>query len=281
MTQQIKMIGLDLDGTLLNSKKELGSYTKQILKQAIDKGIIVMVATGRPLTGVPRELLEFPGMRYVLTANGARVFDNEEQKTLFEHLLPKELAVRILRVFEKYDTLREVYYDGQGYADKERLDRIGHFLLDPHMASYIATTRKPVADIWSIIRERDQSMDKVQALFADLKERAQAWEELEDIEDITVVGSLGTNIEVNVKGVNKGAGLLRLGQMLGIKPGEIMACGDSDNDIDMLKMAGLGVAMKNARSDVKAAANYVTGTNDDEGAAKAIEHFALRGGAVC
>ena len=72
---QIKMVGLDLDGTLLNSKKELTPFTKEVIAKAIEKGVHVLVATGRPFTGVPLELREFPGMRYALTANGARILD--------------------------------------------------------------------------------------------------------------------------------------------------------------------------------------------------------------
>ena len=82
---QIKMVGLDLDGTLLNSKKELTPFTKEVIAKAIDKGVHVLVATGRPFTGVPLELREFPGMRYALTANGARILDTATGEILIEH----------------------------------------------------------------------------------------------------------------------------------------------------------------------------------------------------
>ena len=114
------MIGLDLDGTLLNDRKELLPYTKDILKRAVEKGIIVLVATGRPWTGIPEELRNFPGMRYALTANGARIIDTLEGRILEEHLLSPELAKKALEICGKYDTLQEVYFDGQGYAEKEK-----------------------------------------------------------------------------------------------------------------------------------------------------------------
>ena len=72
------MIGLDLDGTLLNTKKELTEYTKEILTRAIESGVTILTATGRPYTGIPEELREFPGMRYALTSNGARIIDREK-----------------------------------------------------------------------------------------------------------------------------------------------------------------------------------------------------------
>ena len=85
--QDIKMIGLDLDGTLLNSEKVFTDYSKEVLGEAIRQGVIVLPATGRPLTGIPKEVLEFPGIRYALTSNGARVVDLKENKVLYECLL--------------------------------------------------------------------------------------------------------------------------------------------------------------------------------------------------
>ena len=102
----IKMIGLDLDGTLLNREKKLTTYSKEILKEAICQGMIVLVATGRPLLGVPDFMREFPGMRYILTANGARIYDREDgNRLLYENLLSREDACTVLDVFEEYDTV--------------------------------------------------------------------------------------------------------------------------------------------------------------------------------
>lgn len=118
-------------------------------------------------------------------------------------------------------------------------------------------------------------MDKVQGLFADMKEREQAWQELKQFDSLELVGSLKYNIEINAAGVNKGKGLLELGGILGISREEIMAFGDGDNDIAMLREVGFGVAMENADEEVKAVADYVTGSNDEDGVAKAIARFVL------
>lgn len=118
-------------------------------------------------------------------------------------------------------------------------------------------------------------MDKVQGLFADMKEREQAWQELKRFDSLELVGSLKYNIEINAAGVNKGKGLLELGEILGISREEIMAFGDGDNDIAMLREVGFGVAMQNADEEVKAVADYVTGSNDEDGVAKAIARFVL------
>ena len=272
---QIKMIGLDLDGTLLNTRKELTDYSKKVLQKAIDEGIIVLVATGRPYTGIPEELRNFPGMRYALTSNGARVLDTQEGELLIEELLPSEDAIRALKIFRKYDTMQEIYFDGQGYADEEKMVQIQRYHHNPHMWDYVRKSRIIVPDIIKLAEQRQLPMDKIQGLFADMSEREAAWKELEKDQKLELVGSLKYNIEVNAAGVNKGKGLVKLGQLLGIKKEEIMACGDGDNDVTMLQEVGLGVAMANAEELVLRAADYVTESNDADGVAKAIERFVL------
>lgn len=278
MEQKIKMIGLDLDGTLLNEKKELLPYTKEVLRRALDKGVVVLTATGRPWMGIPEELRTFPGMRYALTSNGARILDIREGTVLIEQLLSRESAKKALEICGKYDTLQEVYYDGQGYASADKMAHVEKYHHNPNMWEYLRTTRIPVQDISRLVDEEERGLDKVQALFADMNERRLAWDELSRVDGLELVGSLGYNIEVNAAGVNKGTGLVELGKLLGIKREEIMACGDGDNDTVMLREVGFGVAMANAEDQVKAAADYITDSNDNEGAAKAIEKFVLGGG---
>ena len=139
------------------------------------------------------------------------------------------------------------------------------------MWNYVRTTRIAVPDIQDVIIKENRSMDKVQALFADMEERAAAWKELSELKELELVGSLSYNIEINAAGVNKGTALVALGEMLGIPRESIMACGDGDNDVHLLRE----VAMANAQPQVKEAADYITASNDEDGVARAIEEFAL------
>ena len=164
-----------------------------------------------------------------------------------------------------------------GYADEEKLKRIDEYVPKAPMARYIAGSRCPVEDVMALFEERKAPTDKVHALFRTKEEREKAWQEVEkEVPDIEITGALSNNIEVNAKGVNKGRGLLILGELLGIRREEIMAVGDGSNDIAMLREAGLGVAMENATDEVKAAADAITLSNDREGAAAAIEKYVLR-----
>ena len=275
---RIKMIGLDLDGTLLTDRKEFTERSKRTLRAAIDSGITVLIATGRPLTGIPEEIRNFPGMRYALTSNGAKVMDVWEERVVDEHLLSAKLAEKALEICRKYDTLQEVYYDGVSYAPEDKQDLIPRYHKNPNMWEYMRKTRTWTDDILQMVRESGRGLDKIQILFADMDERTKAWKELSEVDGLELVGSLGYNIEINAAGVNKGTGLVSLGRLLGIKRGEIMACGDGDNDLLMLKEVGFGVAMANAEEEVKKAADYITLSNEEDGVAEAIEKFALRGG---
>lgn len=278
MNKKIKMIGLDLDGTLLREDKTLSPYTKTILEKAIAKGIIVLAATGRPLGGIPKELREFPGMRYVISSNGARIIDQNDGRILYENLISVERSMRILDILEAYDTEREFFLEGQGYAEIEKmkcLDRYFGRFHNEAMIEYIRTTRVPVDNVRETLEKFGRPVDKVQGVFTSLKEKEQAWEELMHLSGVMVTGALVNNIEVCAKGVDKGLGLIRLGEILGIEKEEIMACGDGKNDMGMIKMCGLGVAMGNAMEEVKDVADYVTLSNEEDGAAQAIEKFAL------
>lgn len=282
MEYRIKMVGLDLDGTLLTDQKKITPRTKEVISEAIKRGIIILVATGRPWMGVPEELREFPGMRYALTSNGARILDVQEGIVLEEHLLPQDSAKKVLEICGKYDTLQEIYFDGQGYAPADKMARVDRYHKNPNMWEYMRKTRIPVANVFDLLERENRGVDKVQALFADMEERRTAWSELEREADLELVGSLKYNIEINAAGVNKGTGLVNLGRMLGIRREEIMACGDGDNDTIMLREVGVGVAMGNAEEQVKEAADHITLTNEEEGVAEAIEKFVLRGGkGVC
>lgn len=242
----------------------------------------MLIATGRPLTGIPEEIRNFPGMRYALTSNGAKVVDVWEDRVVDEHLLSSKLAEKALEICGKYDTLQEVYYDGVSYAPADKRDLIPRYHKNPNMWEYMRKTRTWVEDIFRMVRESGRGLDKIQMLFADMEERTEAWRELSEVEGLELVGSLGYNIEINAAGVNKGAGLVSLGRLLGIRREEIMACGDGDNDLLMLKEVGFGVAMANAEEEVKKAADYITLSNEEDGVADAIEKFALRGGdGVC
>lgn len=272
----IKMIAFDLDGTLLNEKKQLTPQTKDALIKAMENGIIVLPATGRPLQGIPKEIREIPGIRYAITANGGRVLDLQEGTVISEQLVPHEMAKEILKIFCEYDTYKEIYFDGKGYALDVELSRTEEYFRTKEMSDYVSSTRIPISDLWEKIKEMDgQGMDKVHAAFRDMNEKDEAYERIRALGESEITSALLYNLEVNASGVNKGLGIRKLAEHLKIDLSEVMAFGDGDNDRAMLAVAGLGVAMENAVSCTKEVADYITCSNEEDGVAQAIHKFCL------
>lgn len=273
MKYKVRMIAFDLDGTLLTTDKRLTDETRRTLEQAAKRGILLVPATGRPLTGMPAEVLGIAGVRYAVTANGARVVSAEDGKILREKLISVEKARKVLDIYGEYDTLREIYYDGQGYMEARQMEQLDHYVPDPNMAKYMRNTRKCVPDLMEKFRQENRAMDKVQAVFACAGEKEQAFRRIWEMEGVEATGALSYNIEVTAGGINKGEALLWLAGELGIDREEILAFGDGANDADMIRAAGIGAAMEVSVPEVRAAADILAGSNDEDGVARAIQRY--------
>lgn len=273
MNRRIKMIGMDLDGTLLTNKKELPPYTRSVLKKAIDAGIEVVVASGRPYNGVPKELKEFEGIRYAVTSNGGRIVEIGTGEALKEILIPQDKAEEILHIFENYDTIPELHCHGQSYLTIGQLPELKEMIQSPYEMQYILDSRQMVSSLWEILEANPGGLDKVRAFFKSKEEQRKARERILQLGGVEVVSSVEEDLEVNAAGVDKGKGMCALGEELGIKPEEILVFGDNENDCEMLRMCGIGVAMENAIDAAKEAADLIAGSNEEEGVAHMIDQL--------
>ena len=271
----VRLVALDLDGTLFNSRKVITQRTLDALRGALEQGVFVVPATGRPVIGLPQALLALPGLRYALTSNGARVWDLAEQQAVAEFLMEKPQVEATLRVLESCDCITDLFVDGQRISiasQHARLERI----IAPAMLNYMRSTRNEVENIYAWLAESSALPEKVSVTFSDLEERNDAWRRLDALGlGLELSSSLPKNLEVNAPGVTKGKGLAALAAHLGLAREQLMACGDSGNDLAMIETAGLGVAMGNAEDAIKAVAGYVTTSNDEDGVALAVERFVL------
>ena len=180
----------------------------------------------------------------------------------------------VYSVYKVFDA--KVNADGRGFVQADELLKVGEYLRNPAMADYIRTTRKGITSLWEKMEEMNgHEMDKIHALFKSQDERLEAKQRIMELGDLSISDSMGTNLEINAPGVNKGMGLIQLGRLLGIEREEIMACGDGNNDLMMLKEVGFGVAMANGADEVKEVADYITLSNEEDGVAAAIEKFVL------
>ncbi|MFA9463231.1 MAG: Cof-type HAD-IIB family hydrolase [Velocimicrobium sp.] len=284
--REIQMIGLDLDGTVLNDKKEISERSKRVIRAAIKRGVVVLPATGRPLEGIPSEFLEIEGIRYVLSANGAVIYDLVEEKKLYEDCMDYELVLPILHQLKKTESMVDVFIDGVGYVERENFLHNIKYTTNDAAREYLIKTRNPVDNLIEFVTYKKKNIEKITINFRVLKDGTLHGKEevlhiLEAYHNFAIVSGVPTNLEITKKTATKGNGLLVLGQLLGIEKNSIMAVGDSGNDIEMLQVVGLGVAMENSTQDVIEVADFVTKSNEEDGVACAIEHFVLNSFEIC
>lgn len=276
----IRMVGLDLDGTLLNSQKQLTAHTCSVLARAARQGIVVVPATGRPRVGLPESLLTIPGIRYAVVTNGAAVCDLRSGKRLYTNCMPLEDAVEILRRTRTMEVVQGAFIGDWGYMESVDRARIRELDLVRAMQDYLIASRKVVEDLPAYVEARGEAPEKIVINFlkdaeGNARFRQETLEIVRHYSGVSFVsGGIG-NIEIIRKGAGKGSALLKLGELLGIEASEIMAVGDSENDLDMIRKAGLGVAMANSEEILFRCADVRTGSNDEDGAAAAVERYAL------
>ena len=268
--KNVRLIALDLDGTLLNDAKELTERTQRALEAASRSGIEVVLSTGRPVTALPQEVAHFPYIKYALTADGARIENLRTGELLFEGLIPKEMVRPIYDIFDDYDVIEEIYIKGQGYISERDIDHLEEYTTNPAHAAYARRTRKRVEDIHDLL---DQDIDKAHALFKSFEDREDAMRRIREIADLELCDAFPINLEVSAPGINKGEGLKILGEKLGIGTKDMMAFGDSNNDSAMLQTAGVAVVMDNAYESVKEMADVIAPSNEEDGVAAVIEQM--------
>ena len=265
-----KLVAIDMDGTLLKKDKTISERTKNAIVSAREKGVTVVLATGRPIDGVSRYLEElnmYTDKDYVLTYNGALIQKTKSKESVAKIGLKGEDFHYLNNLSDKLGVHIHAFSEEKG-------------LITPKNSKYTEVE----ADINNIeIHEIDMddiSNDEVMIKIMMIDEPEILSEAIDKLpkevyDKYTVVRSAPFFLEFLNKSVNKGVGVEMLAKHLGVKKEEVMTFGDAGNDLHMIEYAGLGIAMGNAFEEVKEAANYITDTNDNDGVAKAIEKFIL------
>ena len=276
----VKLIAFDLDGTLLDDDKHLPPENLAALQAAHAQGIFLVPATGRILKALPEELLA-PGLfRYFIFANGALVYDLQEQQALYRARIEPELAVRLCTYMDTLPVLYDCYRGDCGYMTQWMYDRAPEFFeTEPHILKLVKSLRRPVPELKQKILEDRLPLEKLQMYFRPehMDERARQLELVPQLfPELIASSSLRNNIEINSARAGKGNALRALCGKLGLDALESVAFGDGLNDADMLRAAGRGCAMQNAVPAVKEAADVIVETNNEAGVGKEIFRL-LRG----
>ncbi len=273
--KNIRLIALDLDGTLLNEEKHISEENRRALRECIEQGIYIVPTTGRTLEGIPEEVKGIPGVRYAITVNGGKIMDKTENRVIDSRILEPEQALAVIDIVRNYPVMYDAYINGRGVCEQRFLDHLEEYGITGAGKNFIKSMRDAYPSIRDHIEESGEQVEKLNIFFRDLSCREEIREKVNALGFTVVSSSMYNNLEVNAKGATKGDGILRLAACLGISPDETMAFGDGENDISMIEKAGMGVAMGNAGAFLKERADYVTRTNDENGVAWAIDRFVL------
>ena len=274
MHNPIRIIALDLDGTLLNSNKELSSGNLAALERAASAGIEVVPTTGRFYNGMPEVIRKLPFIHYAITINGARVEDLRTGEVIYRAEMPWEQAVEIMSFLDELGFLYDCFQDNAGWMTASLKERIDSEVADPHYRKMLHELRQSVPELKDEVRQRKRGVQKV-PFFTDKPQlRLQMLQELPHrFEDVIVSSSTPENVEINNSRANKGQALRALARHFGVDEKATIAFGDGLNDLSMLRDAGVGVAMANAGDQVKAEADWITLSCDQDGVARGIEKF--------
>lgn len=274
MHEPIRLIALDLDGTLLDTRKRLSDENRAALERAARAGIHIVPTTGRFFDGMPEAVKNLPFIRYAITINGAEVADRQTGEELYQSNIPLARALELMCYLDTLPVIYDCYQDNAGWISEHLKAKIDGMVKDPHFRKMLHDLRKPVTELKAFVSERGRDVQKIQFFIPTPELRLELLEKLPEMfPDLAISSSVSENIEVNAAGATKGKALLGLAERLGIPREGTMAFGDGLNDLSMLEAAGIGVAMENACVEAKAAADYITLSCDDHGVARAIEKF--------
>lgn len=271
MEKKYKALALDLDGTLMDSNKELSDVNKKAVWEAIDVGTAVILASGRPMFGVlpVARMLELEKRGgYVLAYNGGNILDCKTGNLVYERYVPKQCIEDICIAARECDVAPLTYYKDKVIS--ERAD-------DEYVIKEAFCNSASIMQVDNIPEFVDYPVSKV-LVVGEHKKLLPVKEKLENkySDILELFFSEDYFLEVVPKNVGKDASLAELLLQLGIKREELIACGDGLNDISMIKYAGLGIAMKNAYDEVKNNADMVTElTNDENAVADVINRFII------
>lgn len=267
----IRLVAVDMDGTLLNEEKKVTSRTQRTVHGAIAHGLDVVFCTGRTLCECDEIIAALPEVRYLISSNGARVWDLHENRILTEHCFAPEHSLCLTERLLAFDGLIAVF-TGTRITTCKGWEQRAFDVFTPVIARHTVKYYHPDEAQLDYAAGKHGAVEKIFCMFVSEAERDRAWDAVRDI-PCDIVVSAADNLELTEPGVNKGTSLAGLMERLGLVPEEVMAIGDSGNDVSMLSYAGLPAAMGNADPQLKALAKLVLPTNEEDGVAWALDRL--------
>ncbi len=263
-----KMLVLDIDGTLTNSKKEITPPTKAAITAVLKAGHVVVIASGRPTPGTKRvceelELDKYSG--YVLSYNGARITRLSDNAVVHQKVLDKKYIPEIFEYCLKNDMGMMTYEDN---------DAITGTRIDEYMQLEARINSIGLRSVDDFVKYVNFPVNKCLLTKEDALAKLACEELCEKYKDeLSIYRSEPFFVEIMPRGVDKAASLEVLRNILGIERENIICCGDGFNDLSMIKYAHVGVCMANGCEECKAAADFIAPSNDDDGLVEVVKKY--------
>lgn len=272
----VKLIALDLDGTIISNSTKISEKCIDAINDAEKEGITVAVCTGRVMGEIPEQIKNVSSIKYYITSGGSSIINNKGI-SLYSDTIDLETSGKILDILKEYDCLIDLYINGKGYIQKSDLNKLDYFNVADGFDEILRTSRCLTENILDYYNEKKPTIEKINLFFANKRERNEARYRISKLNPAPKIAhSMDYNLEITSSTSCKGQALQYLSRLIGADMSEVMAMGDSNNDISMIKLAGVSVAMGNASESVKNAAKYTTDTCENNGAAKAIRFYAIK-----
>lgn len=288
-----KLIAVDLDGTMLNSYGIVTENTKNVIKNVINKGTDVIIASGRPIDSIKAIAKEIGSENYFIAGNGALVYDIKNDEVVYEKYMPKEKVLEIIKICEENSITYNVYTDETILATSLKYNVLYYHKENLKKEEDKKTNISIVKDMYDYVKNMNNAKflkiticDDMKSVFNSILKKINKVKDVEVL-DVSHMSrktiTQGTEeipieyyyTEITYKDVDKWNAIEFLAEKINIKREEIIAIGDNINDKKMIEESGLGIAMKGSTPYVTEVAKDITDTNNDEGVAKAIEKFCL------
>lgn len=286
-----KLVAVDLDGTMLNTYGIVTENTKKVVKEAIEKGTEVIIASGRPIDSIKAIASEIGSNKYFIAGNGAIIYDIKKDEIIYEKYLKKETILRIIKICEENSIHYNIYTEKMIIAKNLKYNVLYYHKENLKKEENKKTTINIVKDVYEYVKNmKEEKITKLTICDEQQYILNSIIRKIKDIEEIQIMNvshmsrktiKQGTEefeikyyyTEVSLKDVNKWTAIERLMKILNLQREEIIAIGDNVNDKEMVEEAGLGIVMKGSTPAVVEVADYITEGNDEEGVANAMLKF--------
>jgi len=258
--KQYKLIGCDLDGTLFNDRMSLSPENERAIRLLSDKGVYIVPVTGRAFSEM-EELADNPYIRYIITSNGAVILDKKTGESIYLCLSSKT-ARFVWDTLKKYDYFTIVHYKGKTYIKDINDDEIKSYNISSDALKIMNGYANRVAEF----EEKTRLMENIESIvvfFKNDNEKEACKKILSNDERLYVAEVRERSIEIFSAAAGKEKAMKKLAEKLGISPQEIICIGDSGNDVEMTKFAGLGLSVSNGCEELKSVADEVICSNNE------------------